>query len=231
MVIFWISILRRIKTPGIVLLMIGYACVLMGSTESPAQPVIAWVDLDKISRLAKPVRQVIDEAEESVKPHKQTIEKKMSQLDVLRYTYEQQKSILSEEQRKTREKEITELQKEIDDLANKINQQLGEMEKEKLAPVYDLVMATIKKVAQRKGIKIVLTREMVVWGEPALDITDEVIRELNSGIPTPKPTETLKPLSEEGTIKVLSTPTPTPEHPVQVKTTPIDISTSQTFTW
>lgn len=230
-----INIPRSIKVFCLLVLMTGGALVLMGSAESPGQMAIAWVDLDKISRLAKPVQQVIEETEEAVKPHKETIEKKMSQLDVLRYTYEQQKSILSEEQRKTREKEILELQKEIEDLSNKINQQLGELEKEKLAPVYDRVMATIKKVAQRKGIKIVLTREMIVWGEPTLDITDAVINELNAERPTPQPTQVDKSLSEkdsiEGIIKVSGTPTPTPEPSIQSNTETKDVSTSKTFTW
>lgn len=154
--------------------------IVLGTSTTPSQTQSGYVDLDKVSRLAKPIQQIINKVEETVRPHKEEAEKKMEQLDILRVTYEQQKSILSEEQRKTRQQEIAKLQDEITTLSENINQLLRKMEDEQLNPAYEIMMESVKKVAQRKGLKLVLSRDAIIWADSSLDITDDVIADLNN---------------------------------------------------
>jgi outer membrane protein len=178
---------------------------------------IACVDLDKISKLAKPVQDIITSVEDTLKPKKEEVEGKLKQLDMLKLTYEQQKTILSDEQRKTRREEIAILEKEIQVLSDEINKMLNSLEKDQLEPAYNLVMNRIEKIAKRRGLKVVLMKEFVVYNDPALDITDDVIKELNTGKEvevesTPEPSPTSRIMKEE-------TPVPEPEE-VEVKATP-----------
>ncbi len=180
---------------------------------------IGWVDLDKVSRLAQPVQQIIDDVEDAVKPRKDEIEKKMEQLDVLKITFEQQRSILSEEQRKTREKEIAQLEQEIESMTTEINQMFGRMEQEQLTPAYDLVMKTIQEVARKKGIAIVFAREMVVWADSSIDLTNEVIDELNKGSQSfEKPSSQEAKQSEPPSVEHKTT---TPMQPPATEPTPL----------
>ncbi len=176
--------------------------VVLGTTTTPPQTHSGYVDLDKVSRLAKPIQQIINSVEETIRPHKEEAEKKMQQLDILRVTYEQQKSILSEEQRKTRQQEIAKLQDEITTLTENINQLLRKMEDEQLNPAYDIMMESVKRVAQRKGLKLVFSRDAIIWADSSLDITDDVIADLNNmkELPATKPTSERTQTKTQDTI-------------------------------
>ena len=48
-----------------------------------------------------------------------------------------------------------------------------------MEPVYKKIDATIKKIADKKGLSVVVDKNTVVYG--GLDITDEVSKALQSG--------------------------------------------------
>ena len=52
-------------------------------------------------------------------------------------------------------------------------------EKELMEPVFQKIEAAIKKVADKKGLAVVVEKNTVVYG--GLDITDEVAKTLQSG--------------------------------------------------
>ena len=163
----------------------------IGRAESiQGDPKIGVVDLEKVSKMAKPIQQTISSVEEALKPKKETVEQKLQQLDILRLTYDQQKAILSEEHRKNRLDEIKKLEGEITALSDEINALITEMEKKELTPAYDMVMKRIGEIAQKKGLTLVIPRDSVVWFDRSLDITDDLIDELNvesSAVPETEP--------------------------------------------
>ncbi len=58
-----------------------------------------------------------------------------------------------------------------------IQQRLAAKEKELITPIFDKVEATIKSVADAKGLSVVLDKSNVVYG--GQDITDEVVKKLS----------------------------------------------------
>ncbi len=181
--------------------------VLCGTTWSDeataTKPSVGYVDLQKVSYMAKPVQETISSVEEALKPKQQEAEKKMQQLDVLKMSYEQQKSILSEKHRKERQREIREIEDEVETLSEQINEMLTDMETNQLSPAYDMIMEQVRRIAQRKGLDLVLPVESVIWADPSLDITDDVIEALNSNSSSPEKSESTE---SNATIKQL------PEH-------------------
>ena len=87
--------------------------------------------------------------------------------------------------------EYRELMKNFDEKSKDMNdtekqryyQQLQEViankEKELMEPVFQKIEAAIKKVADKKGLAVVVEKNTVVYG--GLDITDEVAKTLQSG--------------------------------------------------
>ena len=87
--------------------------------------------------------------------------------------------------------EIATQQKNFDEKSQNMNdtekqryyQQLQEVianrEKELMEPVFQKIEAAIKKVADKKGLAVVVEKNTVVYG--GLDITDEVAKTLQSG--------------------------------------------------
>ena len=87
--------------------------------------------------------------------------------------------------------EVAAQQKNFDEKSKDMNdtekqryyQQLQEViankEKELMEPVFQKIEAAIKKVADKKGLAVVVEKNTVVYG--GLDITDEVAKTLQSG--------------------------------------------------
>ena len=87
--------------------------------------------------------------------------------------------------------EIDNAQKDFDEKAKNMNdtekqryyqqlqERLSNREKELMDPVFKKIETTIKKIADKKGLSVVVDKNTVVYG--GLDITDEVSKALQSG--------------------------------------------------
>src|SRR5699024_2295669 len=87
--------------------------------------------------------------------------------------------------------EIDNAQKDFDEKSKTMNdtekqryyqqlqERLSNKEKELMDPVLKKIETTIKKVADKKGLSVVVDKNTVVYG--GLDITDEVSKALQSG--------------------------------------------------
>lgn len=85
---------------------------------------------------------------------------------------------------------IAETRKEFDSKSQNMNdeekeryykqlqERLGNKEKELMAPLLEEINATIKKIADKKGLKVVVDKSTVVYG--GSDITDEVAKALQT---------------------------------------------------
>lgn len=93
--------------------------------------------------------------------------------------------------RETMQKEVETAQKDFKEKTQNMNdaekqryytqiqERLANKEKELMDPVFKKVEDTIKKVADKKGLSIVVNKSTVVFG--GVDITDEVAKALQSG--------------------------------------------------
>ena len=59
-----------------------------------------------------------------------------------------------------------------------LQERLGNKEKELMDPLLEEINATIKKIAEKKGLKVVVDKSGVVYG--GTDITDEVAKALQT---------------------------------------------------
>ena len=77
--------------------------------------------------------------------------------------------------------EIDNAQKDFDEQRyyQQLQERLSNKEKELMDPVLKKIETTIKKVADKKGLSVVVDKNTVVYG--GLDITDEVSKALQSG--------------------------------------------------
>lgn len=87
--------------------------------------------------------------------------------------------------------EIETAQKDFDEKSKSMNEsekqryyvqlqeRIGNKEKELMEPVLKNVEAKIKKIADKKGLAVVVDKNSVIFG--GVDITDEVAKELQSG--------------------------------------------------
>ena len=104
--------------------------------------------------------------------------------------YQKQQALLSPERRQEREKELTDLQGQLQQNAQQKEQGLAKRQEEMLAPIYERVQKAIDEVAAARGLDLVI-RSQVAGGQPVIlyrneksivDITEDVARKLGLNV-------------------------------------------------
>ena len=137
---------------------------------------IGSVDLDRLMVESTTIRRMVESVQDEVKKEQETMTDKMTRYKVLTETYEQQKSILTEEQRQTRRKEIDELKAQIEEQQDKVNRIIKRSERNLLEPTLARVEEAIKAVGKEEGYDLILRNDTVLFASERCDITDRVIR-------------------------------------------------------
>ena len=112
------------------------------------------------------------------------IDQKQADLDKMYKDYDAEKFMLSDDLKKKREDELFNKEKELRDLQKKRFGYQGDLfkEREKLVkPLQDKVYNAVQKIAVARGYDFILDKSegiTVIFADPKLDKSDEVLREL-----------------------------------------------------
>ena len=108
-------------------------------------------------------------------------EEKMKELQKLRDDYESQKLILSPEKKKSKEEEISQKEQEFNQLWTDLQEKAQKRNAELTQPILDKAEKAINAIAERDNYAIIFDSSVaaIVFGVAELDLTDEVIEEIN----------------------------------------------------
>ena len=112
------------------------------------------------------------------------IDTRQAQLDKMYKDYDAEQYMLSDELKKKREDELFNKEKEVRDLQKKRFGYQGDLftERQKLVkPIQDRVYNAVQKIAAARGYDFILDKSegiTVIFADPKLDKSDEVLREL-----------------------------------------------------
>lgn len=136
---------------------------------------VAWLDLDQVFRGYYKTEKVLSELEKNLEAKEEEIKKLAERIGTL----EREKKLLSESGRREKEEEISEqkialikLQRESEiDLNQKVITEKGKLLNE--------ILEIIEKKARADGYTFIFRGALMVYADPELDLTDEVLNELN----------------------------------------------------
>ena len=120
----------------------------------------------------------------------QDLNKKQTDLQKQKEDIDKQSKVLS---RDAYQRKLDELQKQMMELQSmfvEYNKQLDKEQKEKTEPIFEKIMAIVKRIATTENYDIVVDKTTVAYVRTDLDLTDKCIQMYNSGqIPpvTPAP--------------------------------------------
>jgi len=112
------------------------------------------------------------------------IDAKQAELDKMYKNYDAEQFMLTEELKKKRETELFNKEKEVRDLQKKRFGYEGDLFKERqkiVKPIQDKVYNAVQKIAVARGYDFILDKSegiTVIFADPKLDKSDEVLREL-----------------------------------------------------
>lgn len=164
--------------------------------EKAPAAVIGVVNILKIQSQAKVYQSIRKQLSEYKKEYKKDSSKKEKEIKKLNDEIMKQKSLISPEEFKKRVEELktkfnkdrAEVTKKIEGLDKSFISVMKKVKIEALAPAID-------KVAKDRGINIVLNNAEIIFYDPKMDMTEDVLNILNKKMPTvefPKPQDSNK---------------------------------------
>ena len=143
---------------------------------------IVYLDLDKVVSNTKAGKLIINELKKSKKNALSKFEKKEKELKKIENDINKQKNILSEDELK---KKITNFRKEISIFQNNKQKVINEFNQKKIDEFnkfFKKITPLIENYAKEKKIDIVLDRKNIFLASKKKDITQEIIKIIDSSI-------------------------------------------------
>ena len=138
---------------------------------------IACVNTEKIIRESKFIAKAQMELRKELEKYQKQITEKQKKLETLRKEVEQ--GILSEQAKKKKTKQIEALEEELRRLQIEAQAKLTKKRSELEKKVLNRVIEVVKNISQKSNYKAVLDCATMLYYNPQIDITSEVLKELD----------------------------------------------------
>jgi len=153
-------------------------------TPSPAGGRFAFVNTERILRDATPALRAQKKIEGEFKKRDDELAKLAEQLKRMQEDLDKNAVTMGEVQRRTREREFGDLNREFQRKQREFREDLNQRRNEELAHVVEQANRVIRQIAEQEKYDIIF--QDAVFASPRIDITDKVIKALDSGKPPAK---------------------------------------------
>ncbi|MBP6095486.1 MAG: OmpH family outer membrane protein [Methyloversatilis sp.] len=137
---------------------------------------IGFVDTERILREAAPAVRAQKKLEKEFEKRSQELEKLAKQLQSMQQTMEKNSVTLSDSERRTKEREFSELTRDMQRREREYREDLNQRRNEELAGVLDRANKAIKVIAEAEKYDIIF--QEVVYRSQRIDITEKVLKAL-----------------------------------------------------
>ena len=142
-----------------------------------AQTKLGYVKVDEVIRKANIAKQAEDRLKKEFAPRDNELKKMGAKLKNLANKFDKEQSVMTNSDKQKVQREISNLEKEIQRKQRQAREDLTQRKNEELAAVVEKARAVIKKIAVEEKFDLIL--ENSVYASPNIDITQKVIKALN----------------------------------------------------
>jgi outer membrane protein len=140
---------------------------------------IGVLDFKQVTERSTSIRRMIADAEAPLAEKKRLIETKGEAFAQARRRLEARRSVLTDDQLKEEEQQLSALREEISDLQHEIDKAYERLDKEIMQPAVDRIMGIVEQVARAEGFDLVIPSEMALYHSEKADLTPLVIQTLD----------------------------------------------------
>jgi len=156
-----------------------YGVFLVSSVAFSASKV-GYVDLLKVYTGYKKAMESEASFNKEVEKEQVKINELQAEIKKMQAEYNKKKDVLKPEEKKKKEEELKEKNQEFTKKLIEVNKKLNERRKEFEGKRIQEIKDAIKEYGKKHGFSIILDKRAILYGEDASDLTDEVIKLLNS---------------------------------------------------
>ena len=163
--------------------LLAAAASAIAQTPAPSAPAtkIGYVNTERILQQSFPAVRAQRKLETEFKPRDLELAKVAEQLKRMQDDIEKNAVTMSESQRRNREREFGELNREFQRKQREFREDLNQRRNEELAQVTEQANRVINQIAEQEKFDLIL--QDAVYRSPRIDITDRVIKALESKPP------------------------------------------------
>ena len=143
-----------------------------------------FVNTERILRDAIPAQRAQKKIEAEFQKRDQEMARLADQLKRMQDDLEKNGVTMTENQRRTKEREFSELNRDFQRKQREFREDLNQRRNEELAQVVEQANRVIRQIAEQEKFDIIF--QDAVFASPRIDITDKVIKALDQGKPPAK---------------------------------------------
>src|SRR4051812_36758665 len=140
-----------------------------------------FVNTERILRDAIPAQRAQKKIEAEFQKRDQELARLAGQLKRMQDDLEKNGVTMTENQRRTKEREFNELNRDFQRKQREFREDLNQRRNEELAQVVEQANRVIRQIAEQEKYDIIF--QDAVFASPRIDITDKVIKSLDAGKP------------------------------------------------
>jgi outer membrane protein len=145
---------------------------------------LGFVNTERILRDAVPAQRAQKKIESEFQKRDQELAKIAEQLKRMQSDLDKNSVTMSDSQRRNKEREFGDLNREFQRKQREFREDLNQRRNEELAQVVEQANRVIRQIAEQEKFDIIF--QDAVFASPRIDITDKVIKALDSGKPPAK---------------------------------------------
>ena len=140
---------------------------------------IGFVSTEKIMKDANPAKAAQAKIEQDFARRDKELQDLSARLRSASERLDKEAAVLAESDRTRRQREIAEMDRDFQRRQREFREDLNQRRNEELSAVLEKANRAIKEIAEREKFDLIL--QEAVYVSPRLDITDQVVKLLNSG--------------------------------------------------
>jgi outer membrane protein len=168
----------------IVAVFFAAAALPLGAQSPQISGKLGFVNTERILRDAVPAQRAQKKIEAEFQKRDQELARIAGDLKRMQDDLDKNAVTMSESQRRNREREFADLNRDFQRKQREFREDLNQRRNEELAQVVELANRVIRQIAEQEKFDIIF--QDAVFASPRIDITDKVIKALDSGKPPAK---------------------------------------------
>jgi outer membrane protein len=160
-----------------------FAAVLFAMTATAfaarAQVKIGYVDVQRAIQETEEGKNARTRLRGEFEQRKAAIDKKGADLEKMQQEYDKQQAVLSDDAKRKKQEEFQKLLIDTRKSATELQEDMSGKEQQAMQSILQKLQAIVAEIAERESLNFVMDKATLLFGPPAADITNEVVRRYN----------------------------------------------------
>ncbi len=149
------------------------------ATAARAQQKLAYVDVQRAIQETEEGKTARARLKGEFEQRKSQIDKKSADLEKMQQDYEKQLPVLSDDAKRKKQEEFQKALLDARKSASDLQEDMNRQEQLAMANILQRLQQVVAEIAERESLSFVMDKGSLLYGPPAADITNEVVRRYN----------------------------------------------------